>query len=261
MEKVQRDARGQDNDRSDMAAGPRATARNSESAASDRGAPLSSSTSAAPDAGWEADVSLLAAMGIIITSPKPGGAGPGAGGSGGQAKPAMLPGAATPPKGQPQGRVTPEIKKELQNKKDAKGHGVAAQGGMGQAQGGAQGAQGAQGAAGAQGTQGTQGAQGEQGAQSSHAAQGTTTHQMGPGAPGAPKPPGSGSGDLDATDAHNVERLIALLDHDADPAHRRAAAHALGKLRSTKARAALEKAVRDKDPLVANAAAAALAAL
>jgi hypothetical protein len=189
-------------------------------------------------------------MGIIIGPPKPGaqaGAGHGAGGSGGKAKPETLPGVATPPKGQPHGIVTPEIKKELQNKKESKAHGAAGQpGGAGQVPGGA---------AGAPNTQGAQGAQGAQGTQGTHA------DQMGFGAPGAPKPPGSGSGDLDPTDAHNVERLIALLDSDADPVHRRAAAHALGKLRSTKARTALEKAAHDKDPSVAKAAVASLAAL
>ncbi len=247
MEKAQRDSRERNDDRAEVAAAARTTGRDSAEGASDGGAPVSNTVGATPDAGWEADVSLLAAMGIIIGPPKsgaPAGAGHGAGGSGGKAEPETLPGVATPPKGQPQGRVTPEIKKELQNKQEAKPQGAAAQ-----VQGAAAGARDAHEAPRAEGAQGAEGTQG------------THAGHMGFGAPGAPKPPGSSSGDLDGTDAHNVERLIALLETDADPEHRRAAAHALGKLRSTKARAALEKAALDKDPAVAKAAAASLAAL
>jgi len=241
MEKVQRESRDRDNDRADVAPTQRTTGRDSSSGASDGGAPVSSAGGATPDMGWEAEVSLLAALGIIIGPPKPGGnagAGHGAGGSGDKAKPHALPGVATPPKGQPQGRVTPEKKQELQNKKEAKAQSAAtgAQGGAGQAQDG----------------------QNPQGAPGAH---GAPAGQTGAGSPDAPKPPGSGSGDLDPADTQNVERLIALLDNDADPVHRRAAVHALGKLRSTKARAALEKATRDKDPSVAKAAAATLATL
>lgn len=230
MEKVQRGSRDHE-DGADVAAGARTAGRGSGDGVSDGGAPVSSAVASTPDAGWEADVSLLAAMGIVIGPRKPG-AGHGAGGGGGKAKPEALPGVAAPPKGQPQGRVTPEVKKELENKKEAKAQGGAAHGDTA-------GAAEAQGAAGPQSTPGPQS----------------------PQAPGAPKPPGAGSGDLDPADAHDVDRLIALLEAGGDPAHRRAAAHALGKLRSTKARAALEKAARDKDPSVAKAAAASLAAL
>jgi hypothetical protein len=236
MEKAQRESRDRD-DGTEVADATRTTGRGS--GGGDGGAPVRSAAGATQDTGWEADVSVLAAMGIMIGRPKPGthpDAGHGAGGDGGKAKPHTLPGVATPPKGEPQGRVTEDNKKELQNKREAKAGGAAK----------------APGDAGAQNTPGTPGAQ---------AAEGTQAGQMGSGAPGAPKPPGSGSGDLDATDAHNVERLIALLDTDADPVHRRAAAHALGKLRSPKARAALEKAAHDKDPSVAKAAAASLATL
>ena len=241
MEKVQRGSR-EFEDGVDGAAAARAPGREGGGGSTDGGAPVSSAMGATPDAGWEADVSLLAAMGIVIGPRKPG-AGHGAGGGGDKAKPATLPGVATPPKGQPQGRVTPEIKKELQNKQEAKAQGAGAQGSAEHAHGGTAGAAPAPGAQNAPGTQSPQ------------------AGQAGVGAPGAPKPSGAGSGDLDPADAHDVERLIALLETDVDPVHRRAAAHALGKLRSTKARAALEKAARDKDPSVAKAAAASLAAL
>ncbi len=218
----------------------------------------SSSAEAVPDGGWEADYSLLAAMGIVIGPPKPQGHQPG--GAGGTAKagaaakpsPTTLPGVATPPKGQPQGRVTPEAKKELQNKKEAKEKAPA--GGAG---GGASAAQAvAGGAGGAASSQ--QDAAPKAGAAAAAPAPGA---QPAPGAvaPGADAPNQPGTRTGDDIDQHNVERLIEMLEHDADPEHRRAAVRALGKLHVPKARAALEKALRDKDPMIARAAEAALA--
>ena len=56
----------------------------------------------------------------------------------------------------------------------------------------------------------------------------------------------------------SVEALIHTLAHDRDPVARKHAAEALGRLTATKAREALEKAMRDPDVGVANAARAAL---
>jgi len=207
-----------------------------------------SKTTAAPhDGGWEADYSLLAAMGIVIAPAKPGhknDAHPG--GAGGTAKAAPVataPGIATPPKGQPQGKVTPEIKKELQAKKEAKANPKEA----------------AAGGAGAGGA----GAQPNAQAGDAAAKPAVAAAPGGAEAPGA-APPGDGAGkpgahNDDDIDGHNVEKLVELLERDHDPEHRRAAVRALGKLRSVKARDALQKATRDKDPMIARAAEAALA--
>lgn len=215
----------------------------------------SSATFAATDGGWEADYSLLAAMGIVIGPPKPGhkpeGHPGGAGGTAAKANPATLPGVATPPKGQPQGRVTPEIKKELQHKEEAKAHPQ-----VGPAANAVGGAGGARAQAGANAQTDDVGAKTGASFASSSVGAAAGAGSV-PPRDDAPSAPGAHAGD--DIDHHNAERLIELLDHDADPEHRRAAVRALGKLRSAKARAALVKATRDKDPMVAKAAAAALA--
>ena len=145
-----------------------------------------------------------------------------------------------------QGRATPEIKKELHNKKEAKANpppGMAAGGG----------------GAGGAGASGGAGAQKDAAAPKAEAATSTAPAGAGPVGAGDGAPPKPGAHTGDDVDHHNVERLIEMLDHDADPEHRRAAARALGKIHSPKARAALEKAARDKDPMVAKAATESLA--
>lgn len=227
MEKAQRDAKGRDDERASdrQEASAARSDRNRNQGAGDGGAPVSA-TSQAADMGWEAELSLLAAMGIVIAPRNRAAANAGPDGGGGLAKSQAQPGVVTPPQGQTQGRVTPEVKKDLQNKEEHKAKAGAAPGG-----------------------------------------QAATPHVGAPGAPkppppsaGAPVPPGAGD-DLDDSEARNVDKLITLLETASDALHRSAAAHALGKLRSSKARAALEKAARDSNPTVAKAATSSLAAL
>ena len=222
---------------------------------------------------WEADNPMMRAMGL--------GDAPGAGGpDGGDATKAE--GVATPPKGQAQGRVTPDIEKAREAKKKlsanpaakaaaekappAAAGGAAPPGGGGAKAAAAPAKAAAPGAAPASTTAAPQTAPAG-GAPPGGAAPGgggTQTQQ----APGQPPPPGDGApGPGGATaapgkpvgqDDTSVEALIHTLGHDRDPGARRKAAEALGKLTAAKARAALEKAIRDPDAGVANAARAAL---
>jgi hypothetical protein len=89
--------------------------------------------------------------------------------------------------------------------------------------------------------------------------------QQAPAKPEAPKSPGGGgaSGGSSAAAAHgdgagSVEAMIEELEHGHDSGARVRAAEALGKVKSAKAKPALEKAARDRDPAVAAAAAKAL---
>ncbi len=67
--------------------------------------------------------------------------------------------------------------------------------------------------------------------------------------------------DGQADGAGSVEAMIEQLEKGEDAGARKKAAEALGKLKSPKAKAALEKAVKDPDPGVAQAAMKALKAL
>jgi hypothetical protein len=96
--------------------------------------------------------------------------------------------------------------------------------------------------------------------------------QAPPGAPEAPEqaasPDGSaarGGGDDPGASAGSVEAMVEAmidqLEHSEDPAARKHAAEALGKSKSPRARPALEKALRDRDPGVVAAATRALSQL
>jgi hypothetical protein len=191
------------------------------------------------------------------------GGGGGGGGSGNKA----LEGITEPPKGRPGGQVTPDVAKQLNDKKQL----IAAAGGGagGGAPAAASGGSTAPGSGGAAKTAAAPAAGGGAPAGGTSAPGGGGHAAKSPHAPTAPTGPQAPAGGAPGANhgvggaahgdgAGSVEAMIEELEHGHDSGARVRAAEALGKLKTPKAKPALEKATRDRDPAVAAAAVKAL---